>query len=370
MKEQRAKSQEQLTCSLRAQFNNYKNVGECRCHIRSLLFALCSLSFVFCTNTAEALENNYGKWNFNLSGYGMAGGVQTDEDSGIMNDWQVRAQASYRKSDNWLFGAVVSHSAWNLDREDPFMDAFGYTQTPWGRLELGWTDSIATKLGLGLPDVGGMRIGRDPLVYDFANPSPMISETIISDTSSALRANVVSVPGPIQFGFSFAPKNQHFDSATDFGIKYKKAAGKTKMALSLGASFIDNPDNLIGEIYAPRTTADWRGAVSTGMNLQYNSWIWGVSAKAVYDQNPIGALSDGLAFGTGVSYDFLKWSASASYMLSQVGVFHDESDYFANTGIVSIRYKIDQFWNVWTSGGIVSAKHTSPFISAGLMLKF
>lgn len=330
-----------------------------------LPLAFCILPFA-----ADALEADYGNWNFNLSGYGTAGGVQTDDNSGITNDWQVRAQASYRKSNDWLFGAVLSQSAWNLDREDPFIDAFGYTQTPWGRLELGWTDSIATKLGLGLPDVGGLRIGRDPLVYDFANPSPMLAETIISDTASALRANVVSAPGPIQFGFSFAPKNQHFDSATDFGIKYKRAAGKTKLALSLGTSFIDNPDNLIGEIYAPRTTADWRTQISTGMNLQYNSWIWGIFAKAVYDQNPIGALSDGFALGTGVSYDFLKWSASASYMLSQIGVFHDGKDYFANTTIVSLRYKIDQFWNVWASGGIVSAKETSPFISAGLMLKF
>ena len=99
-------------------------------------------------------KNDYGNWNFKLSGYGTAGSIQTNDDSGIMNDWQARAQASYRKSNNWLFGAVLSHSAWNLDREDPFMDAFTYAETPWGRAELGWTDSIASKLGLGLPDVG------------------------------------------------------------------------------------------------------------------------------------------------------------------------------------------------------------------------
>ncbi len=338
--------------------------------IKNLLSMPCALCLMLCSGRAIALENNYGNWNFKLSGYGTAGGIQTNDDSGTMNDWQVRAQGSYRKSNNWLFGAAISHSAWNLDRENPFMDAFTYAESPWGRAELGWTDSIASKLGLGLPDVGGLRITHDPIVYEFNNPSPMISQTTISGTPAAFRANIVSVPGPIQFGASFAPKNHHFDSATDFGLKYKQSGGKTKLALSLGASFIDNPDNLIGEIYAPRANADWRTQISAGMNLQYNSWVWGVSAKTVYDRNPIGALSDGFAFGTGVSYDFLKWSASASYMLSQIGVFHNGENYFANTGIVSLRYKIDQFWNVWASGGIVSAVETSPFVSAGLMLKF
>lgn len=330
-----------------------------------LPLAFCVLPFA-----ANALENDYGNWNFKLSGYGTAGYVITDDKSDSANDWQIRAQAAYRKSKDWLFGAAVSHSAWNLDQKKPFMDAFTYAESPWGRAELGWTDTIASKLGLGLPDVGGLRINNDPIIYDFANPEPTISRGTISGTQFAFRANAVSAPGPVQAGISFAPKQHHFDSATDIGLKYKLSGGKTKLAMSMGASFIDKPIDFMGDIYAARANADWRGQISAGLNLQYNSWVWGLNAKTTYDKNPIGSISDGISVGTGISYDFLKWSASASYMISQIGVFHDTKDYFTNTGIVSLRYKIDQFWNVWASGGVVSANRTSPFISAGLMFKF
>lgn len=332
------------------------------------------VSYVFFSglfiNNANALTNDYGNWRFKLSGYGTAASVITNDESGIANDWQIRGQAAYRKSKDWLFGAAVSHNAWYVTQDKPIADAFVYTESPWGRTELGWTDSIAAKLGLGLPDVGGLRINADPMIYEFTNPMPMLSRSTVSGAQFAMRANVVSVPAPIQFGFSFAPKQHHFNSATDFGLKYKHSGGKTKMALSFGASFIDAPENFAGDIYAARTNADWRGQISAGLNLQYNSWIWGLNAKTTYDKNPIGVVSDGFSVGTGVSYDFLKWSASASYMLSQIGVFHNTENYFANTGILSLRYKINQFWNVWTSGGVVSSIKTSPFISAGLTIKF
>lgn len=325
----------------------------------------CVLSF-----TANALENNYGNLNIKLSGYGTAGYVNTDNKSNFANDWYIRAQASYHKSKNWLFGAVISHSAWYLAQEKPAMDAFTYVESPWGRAELGWTDTIATKLGLGLPDVSGLRINKDLIIYDFIDIEPTISRTSISGAQFAFRVNVVSTPGPIQTGISFAPKQHHFNSATDFGIKYKLSDGKTKLAISMGASFIDKPTNFAGDIYAPRSNADWRGQISAGLNLQYNSWIWGLNTKTTYDKNPINMISDGISIGTGISYDFLRWSASLSYIRSQIGIFHNTTNYFTNTGIISLRYKINQFWNIWASGGAVSANHTSPFISGGFMFKF
>jgi len=128
---------------------------------------------------------------------------------------------------------------------------------------------------------------------------------------------------------------------------------------------------MAGDIYAPRVTADWRGQFSTGLNLQYNSWIWGLVAKVTYDQNPTGALSDGLAAGTGISYDLLNWSASVSYMFSEIGIFHDGMNYLAHTGILSLRYKFNQYLNAWISGGFVDSEvQSTPFISGGLTVKF
>ena len=45
-------------------------------------------------------------------------------------------QCCYHKSKNWLFGAVISHSAY-IAQEKPAMDAFTYVESPWGRVELG-----------------------------------------------------------------------------------------------------------------------------------------------------------------------------------------------------------------------------------------
>ncbi|MCL2748907.1 MAG: hypothetical protein FWE50_02415 [Alphaproteobacteria bacterium] len=330
------------------------------------------LVFLFLPLSAHAFEYDYENWNMKLTGYGTAGGAALKDDVGAVTDWMLRGQVSYRQSNDWLFGAVVSQDAWGVMREQPLRDAFAFVESPWGRAELGFTTNIATKLGLGLPDVGGLRVNMDPVIYQLADPYPVLSRTTVSGASFALRANIVSVPtSPVQFGFSYAPKQRHFDNAADFGLKYKFSEGKTKTALSLGASFIDRPDFMAGDIYAPRVTADWRGQFSTGLNLQYNSWIWGLVAKVTYDQNPTGALSDGLAAGTGISYDLLNWSASVSYMFSEIGIFHDGMNYLAHTGILSLRYKFNQYLNAWISGGFVDSEvQSTPFISGGLTVKF
>jgi hypothetical protein len=174
----------------------------------------------------------------------------------------------------------------------------------------------------------------------------------------------------MQFGFSYAPSQRHFDNAVDFGLRYKHPGGKTKTAISIGASFIDNPDDMMGDIYAPRVNADWRGQLSAGLNMQYNSWVWGLALKTTYDKNPFGAISDGISLGTGLSYDLLSFSASATYMLSDMGVFHSGESYFAHIGVLSLRYKINKYFNAWISGGGINSTESSPFVSGGVTVKF
>jgi hypothetical protein len=328
-------------------------------------------TFVALPFTARAFEHSYGDWNFSLTGNGAAGAVSVRDDSEFAKDWFVRAAVRYGLSEDYVAGAVYSIGQWDVDRKNSARDAFAFVETPLGRAELGITDPISAKLGLGLPDVGGLRLNRDSVIYEFVNPAPMITRTNISGASYAARLNLVSAPtAPVQFGFSFAPKQKHFNSSSDFGIKYKSSAGKTKLALSLGASFIDAPDDMSGGMYAPNVNADWRAQVSAGMNLQYNSWNAGLTARAIYDKNPIGAPTDGFSLGGGLSYDFLNWSASASYMMSDIGVFHKGESYLAHLGMASLRYKINQNFNAWLSGGMVSSEHSSPFISGGIGVKF
>ena len=131
---------------------------------------------------------------------------------------------------------------------------------------------------------------------------------------------------------------------------------------------MDNPRDFDNEVYTPGVTADWRAQMSMGMNLQYNSWVWGLSGRVIYDNNPVGDISDGFVVGTGVSYDLLRYSVSVTYIMSDTGVWQsDVDDFIDHMGIASFRYKYNENVDVWISGGITSK---TPFISAGLRLTF
>jgi len=318
----------------------------------------------------HAYEYNRHGAGLRLSGEGMAGGALPET---FIYDWRVRGQANYAVHAGWTAGAVYSIDQLAIDDDKFARDAFLFGEGPFGRVEVGVTNSIAAKLGLGLPDVGSLRVNEYSIAYKIIDPhGSVITSPVVDGTRYALRANIATVPtNPFQFGASFAPWDPHFNTATDIGMKYRQPYGKTKLAVSAGASHIDAPRDLSADIYAPRVTADSRTQVTTGLNIQYNSWNLGLTARGIYDVKPVGALSDGVQTGTGLSYDFLEFSASASYMLSLIGIWHTEStEHTAHTGILSLRYKINKYLNVWTSGGAVYLDKPQPFIAAGLSGKF
>jgi hypothetical protein len=108
--------------------------------------------------------------------------------------------------------------------------------------------------------------------------------------------------------------------------------------------------------------------MSAGLNVQYNSWIFGLTSRAVYDQNPIGPVSSGINAGTGISYDLLSYSISATYLGSNTGIWDkDAPNYLIHTGILSFRYKYTENVSMWLSGGITGEY---PFIGAGLKGSF
>ena len=330
------------------------------------------LGMVCAPSVADALEYNSGKFAFKLTGYGTAGLIEPDFETPVfVGDWRVRGQMNYAINDIYTFGAVYALDA-NAVEEDKFMrEAFvSLDNKNYGRVELGFTDSIARKLGLGLPDVGGLRINDKPLFHKKIIPDgPVISDTIISTGRSALRMNLAtkSINGN-QYGVSVAGLTDDYNWALDAGLKLRRPSGKVKTAFSLGASFMDNPDNYSNDVYTPNVTADWRAQIDAGMNLQYNSWVWGVSGRLVYDENPIGPISDGLVVGTGVSYDLLKYSVSLTYMFSDTGIWRQEvEDFLDHMVIGSFRYKYSANVDGWMSLGITSK---TPFISAGMRLTF
>ncbi len=332
-----------------------------------------ALAIIFLVpNVAHALQYDMGKFSAKLSGYATGGFINPDFESPLgIGDWRGRAQLTYDINDEYKLGAVYALDKAALDKGNLSRETFGYIESrEYGRVEFGLTDSIARKLGVGLPDVGGLRINDRPLYNEKIIPDgAIIADTTLTSGRSDPRINIVSAPtNGVQYGVSASGFATNYDYAVDAGLKIRRPSGKVKTAYAFGASFMDNPRDFDNEVYTPGVSADWRAQMSLGMNLQYNSWIWGLSGRVIYDNNPIGEISDGFVVGTGVSYDLLRYSVSLTYMLSDTGVWQsDIDDFIDHMAIASFRYKYSENVDGWISGGITSQ---TPFISVGLRLTF
>ena len=321
---------------------------------------------------AKAIEYNAGKFNFKLTGYGTSGIIQPNYDVPLfIGDWRIRGEIDFNTNENHKFGAVYAIDAAAAEDGKAFREAFGFYQMKsLGRIEIGFTDSIARKLGVGLPDVGGLRINDRPIFHKKIVPDgPVISDTTLTTGRGALRINLATEQiNGMQYGLSMAGITDDFDYTIDAGLKIRRSAGKVKRAFSFGASFMDNPHGFSTDVYAPAVTADFRTQFTAGMNIQYNSWVWGTTARIIYDQNPIGPISDGIVAGTGVSYDLLQYNVSLTYMFSDTGIWNrDVDDFMDHMLIGSFRYKYSQNVDGWISLGITSK---TPFVAAGMRLTF
>lgn len=335
--------------------------------------ALIAVVGMIMSANAYGFAYSSGPWDLRLTGHGTAGFIEPDfENPDFLGDWYVRAQAAYSVSAGNTIGAVYSIDAMAVDDRDWMHDAFLYYQARRiGRIEVGITDSVARKLSVGLPDVGGMRINDRPLFYKKIHPQyGVIGDTSVTSGRRALRINAVSnSTGSAQYGVSLAGLTDDYDVALDVGMKIRRPSGKVKTAISLGASLIENPENYSTDTYIAPLTADWRAQTAIGFNLQYNSWVWGLDARAIYDRNPIGSVSsDGISLGSGVSYDFLKYSLSVSYVLSETGLWDgDIKNRDIHTGLASFRYKYSEYTNLWISLGITS---DTPFVACAMRVSF
>ena len=334
---------------------------------------LCAATLFMVFGGAYALEYNIGNTDFRLTGYGTFGMINPDIETPLsIGDWRVRGQITNSSIQDTKLGFVYALDKASLDKGNFSREVFAFLQSKsLGRVEFGFTDSIARKLGLGLPDVGGLRINDRPLYNEKIIPSGAViaDTTLTSGRSNSLRLNLVSNSNNgTQYGVSVSGITDDYNWAADAGIKFRKSSGKLKSAYSVGASFMNRPDNFDNEIYTPGVTADWRAQMSMAMNVQYNSWIFGLSGRVIYDKNPIGAVSDGFVLGTGVSYDLFQYSVSLIYMLSDTGVWqNDVDDFIDNTVVASFRYKYSENVDGWISGGTTSK---TPFISAGMRITF
>ena len=323
---------------------------------------------------AAPLEYKKDAFSARVSGYGNVGVIEPNfalPNAEFIGDWSARAQLTYDLTDGQRIGMVYSLNQKTTETGGAIDDLFAlYQVKDYGRIEIGLTDSVSEKLGLGLPDVGGLRTNDDPIFYREIKPDgAVISDSTLDTGESALRLNAVSaVKNGIQYGLSVAGLTSKYDFTIDGGIKIRRPNGKTKTAYSFGMSFMNAPDNFSQSIYSPHVTADWRAQTSFAVNVQYNSWVFALTGRAIYDKNPVGVVSDGFIVGAGVSYDFLKYSVSLTYSLSDTGVWQsDVDDYLNHVVLSSFRYKYSENVDGWISAGMTSE---TPFVSAGLRLTF
>ena len=342
--------------------------------MKTSFFALALLASTLSAAGAAPLEYRNGDFRARVSGYGNIGIIEPNfalNNVSEIADWSVRGQMTYDINDVHRLGFVYSINDHGVDEKHYAHDLFALWQVKdYGRMEIGITESVAEKLGLGLPDVGGLRVNEHPLFYKEIEPhGAVITDTTLANCDTSLRVNVVSAQsGGVQYGLSVAGLSDGYKYAIDGGIKIRRPSGKTKTAYSFGASFTASPDDMDQMAYAPHVTADWRAQISAAMNIQYNSWIFGINSRVVYDKDPIGDVSDGFAIGTGVSYDLLKYSVSLSYLFSDTGVWQsDVHDYMDHTLLSSFRYKYSENVDGWMSVGITTK---TPFVSAGLRVTF
>lgn len=340
--------------------------------------SLITICFLFSTN-AFALDYSTRKWDLQLDADGMAGFLETKNDKPLgIFDWDVKASAIYHLNSTQRIGAVYSIDAACVEDDEYIHDAFVLFQDRTiGRAEFGLTHSIARKMGLGLPDVGDLRLNNKSILYNKLNfDKVLISDTTATTGHESLRLNLATIPtGFGQYGVSFAAFGSDYDFAIDTAVKFKQSGGKLKSAYSFALSYMDKPHGYEENSYTPSVYADWRGQAALGLNLQYNSFIFGTSLRLIYDEKPTLKTSDGLIAGAGISYEFLQSSISFNYLFSDTNLWkhHDTTtgkemvgDY-VNTIIASFKYKYTEHTSIFMSGGIA---YTTPFFAVGIKTGF
>jgi len=324
------------------------------------------------TANAFAVDYQIGDFDLSLDVEGMIGTLgKKIHNYAFINDWDVKGQVIYHINEKNKIGAVYSLDSECVGEDEYIHDAFLlYENKNMGRIELGLTHSIARKLGLGLPDVGGLRINEKSILYKkMPNEHNVISDTTITSGHEALRLNIATKSTHVgQYGISVSGLSDSYDYNVDFAFKIKQPHGKIKTAYSFGLSFIDNPKNYEENSFTSEVNADWRGQAELGFNMHYNSYVFSVSSRLIYDKNPIGINSDGLVVGTGVSYDFLNYTLSVNYLFSDTGIWNHYTDKkIYNTVLSSVQYKYTENTSMFISGGVVNS---NPFLSAGLKVEF
>lgn len=304
-----------------------------------------------------------------MGGFGTLGNLSKAGDSPeLALDWQARAEYFGILSGTKV-GAVAAFNQVSERYSNYIQDLFLFADLGFGRVELGHTNGAAQKLAVGLVDAGGLRLNRSMLAFGTLDNPNVIATHSASSLQNQIRLSFVTRPGKwLQAGAGYAAPGDDTDGGFDLGLKLR-AGTDIKASASLGGAYIINPDGLLAEIYAPRIYADSRAEMAAGINIGFGSWTAAATAKIVYDDNSIGAPSDGLMYGGGLSYEFLSWKLSINGTLSDTKFFKDGGE---QVGVImgSLQDKLDDVVDLWATFGTFRGDRSGTFWSLSLRAKF
>ena len=86
---------------------------------------LTSIATILSLQSAYALSQKVGDFDFRLNGYGTAGFIETEKPI-FLGDFSIKAQALYTPSNVHTFGLVYVMDATALDEKEWFHQAFGF----------------------------------------------------------------------------------------------------------------------------------------------------------------------------------------------------------------------------------------------------
>ena len=211
--------------------------------------SLIALSCAVFVSNANAIDYSVDKWNFKLDAEGMVGTLQPKDDKyEFINDWDVKATALYNLNSSQKLGAVYSIDAACVEDKEYIHDAFVlFEDKNYGRAEFGLTHSVARKMGLGLPDVGDLRINNKSILYKKLDlKRVLISDTTATTGHESLRLNLATrATQHGQYGLSIAGGGDDYDYAVDGAFKLKRSDGKLKSAYSVALSYMAKPHGLV-----------------------------------------------------------------------------------------------------------------------------
>lgn len=345
-------------------------------------------SKIFYTILASLLATTAqaGQWEYDYSGkatglYGYSDVASQFEKQNSNNhgvgDGSLSASAKYVFNEDYTAGvyldlmAGVDHELEDYNQGKWGEEAYSIIDSPYGRLMLGQTTSVAAQFHQGAPDVGPLGIENSDIVDFISNPNwqrrgsnarfATLNTTSINTDGVAPKASYISPEFyGTRAGFTYVP-----DSYNRRGLISKDAAYEDKDAYI--AALYNTLDLGFAEVSSSVAYGEFLDndkEFSASLSLQRGGWTVGSGWRKTYidgDEHPINTSTlfdnyrEGQAWNIGVGYEIGPYKASLSYLESKA----ENTDNRDEIIMLSNKYQINKYVDIYLSAAHVDFKGSS-----------